>query len=85
MSSDYLRGRRWGFTGPPVRTLVLVDEGCTSHVFSTSVLVPGVFATSVVRISVFVPEGLYQPFGQNLAVSSRGFTSPVVRTLVLFH
>jgi hypothetical protein len=51
--------------------LLLVHEGFTSHVFSTSVLVPGVFTTSVVRISVFVPEGFYQSIGQNLAVSSR--------------
>jgi hypothetical protein len=73
MSSDYMRGSRQGFTGPPVRTLVLVHQCFTSHVFSTSVLVPGVFTTSVVRISVFVPEGFYQSIDQNLAVSSRVF------------
>jgi len=58
MSSDYLRGSRRGFTGPAVRTLVLVHESFTNHVFSTSVL---------------VPEGFYQSIGQNLAVSSRVF------------
>ena len=90
MSSDYLRGSRRGFTGPAVRTLVLVHGGFTSHVlcliqspmvllFRTWVLVPAGFISPVIRASVLVFGVVASPV-VNLGVSYRVFSSPVVRT-----